>query len=127
MTRDSRNKIRTAAGGKQMGKPTDAFKRFIDDFYGFVFKYENNELNLLESKSKKEVAALPSGTGNDDALFILCNRCDRFMHFEEGTEELLSGVWSCPVCGAAVPEERPYVILHKENQKYDEWLYREND
>ena len=98
-----------------------------DDFYGFIFYYEDGDLSQPESCSKKEISALPQDAGNRDSIYIFCNRCDRYMRFS-GAPEALDGEWSCPECGASVPEFEPYDILEDMNRNFEkEWLSDDDD
>lgn len=98
-----------------------------DDFYGFVFYYDNGDLSQPDTKSKTEVSMLPFGTGNDDAIYIFCNKCNRYMCFEDEKKGMDTSRWTCPVCGASVSVEQPYDILEEMNREFEKWLYTDDD
>lgn len=98
-----------------------------DDFYGFIFYCEDGNLSQPESRSKKEISELPTEAGNQDSIYVFCNKCDRFMPYARGTKGKLNGEWSCPSCGASVPEIVPYDILEDMNKNFEKEFLDDDD
>lgn len=86
------------------------------DNSGFLFKMKSR-LSKSEYLPEEDIRDIPNGKGNEDNLFIFCDRCSEYMDFHDG-DVSMTGKWVCPKCGKRIREQTPYNQLCRDNEKY---------
>lgn len=88
---------------------------------GFQFFYKNRRIGESEPIDEDDMSDIGSGKGNEDNLYIYCEKCGVHMDFVEGKNNNLDGKWVCPDCRRSVRESTPYKQLDRENSAFDIW------
>lgn len=86
---------------------------------GFLFFYKNRKIGSSDPIDEDEMTAIGEGKGNEDNLYIYCEKCGVHMDFVQGKNNDLDGKWACPDCKRTVREQTPYNQLERENNAFD--------